>query len=249
MEQKGHPRRLTFRVGGVSFSMILVEHGTFVMGREPERDGDQYYDDKRAHEVMLTQDYYIGETQVTQALWAAVMGSNPSKMRGDDERPVENVFWGECQTFVEKLNGQVEGVRFALPTEAQWEYAARGGNRSKGYKYAGADEPDEVAWHKGNAGGETHPVGQKKANEIGVYDMAGNVWEWCADWYGEYPTEAVEEPKGPETGDSRVIRGGSFGSRADRSRSAYRDAYAPEMRDGEIGLRLVCIVVGPTGDK
>ena len=199
---------LLFNVNGVHFKMVHVEGGTFMMGAT-EQDDDVYNDEKPAHRVTLD-DYYIAETQVTQALWQAVMGNNPSNWKGDN-LPVETISWNDCQEFIKKLN-QITGRTFALPTEAQWEFAARGGKQSKGYKYAGSNNLDEVAWFRDNSNRETHPVAQKKANELGLYDMSGNVWEWCNDWYDYtyYELSPERNPQGPISSVNRVLRGGCW---------------------------------------
>jgi len=154
------------------WGMVFVEGGTFMMGATSEQESDAFDWEKPAHRVTLS-DFYIGKYEVTQAQWKAVMGSNPSYFKGDN-LPVERVSWGDCQEFIRKLNERT-GLTFRLPTEAEWDYAARGGNRSRGYKYSGSDDPDEVAWYWDNSGIKTHPVGQKRANELGLYDMSGNV--------------------------------------------------------------------------
>ena len=220
-----------YTVNGVSFKMIAVKGGTFQMGSD-----DGYEWEKPVHQVTLS-DYYIGETEVTQELWTAVMGSNPSKFTGNMQRPVEMVSWNDCQTFISKLN-QLTGETFRLPTEAQWEYAARGGNKSKGYIYSGSNEIDEVAWYEYNSGGMTHPVQTKAPNELGIYDMTGNVYEWCTDWYGAYSSAAQTDPTGPATGSDRVYRGGSWGSDATFCRVANRNNYTPTNSYFHLGLRL-----------
>lgn len=185
----------TFTVNGVSFKMITVEGGTFTMGASDD-DEEAYYNEKPAHEVTLSS-YSIGETEVTQALWLAVMGSNPSRFTGDLTRPVECVSWNDCQAFIIKLN-QLTGKTFRLPTEAEWEIAARGGNESMGYKYAGGNDINEVAWYRGNSSSKTHPVATKAPNELGLYDMSGNVFEWCSDWYDSYTdADGQTNPQGP----------------------------------------------------
>ncbi|MEY4134087.1 MAG: hypothetical protein RL386_437, partial [Bacteroidota bacterium] len=203
-----------------SFEMVLVRGGTFTMGCTGEQGGDCYSDEKPSHQVTVS-DYYIGKYEVTQKEWRAVTGSNPSYFENCDNCPVEVVSWADIQQFLTKLNAKT-GKVYRLPTEAEWEYAARGGSSSLGYKYSGSNNLDEVAWHEGNSGNKTHPVGQKKSNELGLYDMSGNVWEWCADWYGSYSSGAQTNPKGPSSGTYRVLRGGSWGNNAGSCRSAYR---------------------------
>ena len=224
----------TYTVKGVSFTMIVVEGGTFTMG-SPDSDSDADSDEKPAHQVTLSS-YYIGETEVTQALWKAVMGSNPSYFTGDLQHPVERVKWNDCQTFISKLN-ELTGESFRLPTEAEWEYAARGGNKSKGYKYSGSNTLGN-AWYDSNSSDETHAVKTKQPNELGIYDMSGNVWEWCSDWYGEYSSSAQTNPTGPSSGSRRVLRGGSWCSYAWYCRVAYRNSYSPGSGYYNYGLRL-----------
>ncbi len=224
----------TVTVKGVPFELVYVAPGTFAMGSD---DSDAYFFEKPVHEVTLTKGYWIGKTEVTQRQWEAVMGGNPSKWKGKD-LPVETVSWNDCQEFIEKLNGLQGDVKFALPTEAQWEFAARGGTKSKGYKYSGSNSIGEVAWYDGNSDRETHPVGTKKSNELGIHDMSGNVWEWCQVWYGNYPSGAVTDPVGAGSGDFRVFRGGSWYFTARFCRSALRDWYSPGRRYFNIGFRL-----------
>ena len=227
----GSANEQTFTVKGVNFTMKKVEAGSFQMG---SNDGGS--DEKPEHTVALTRDYYLGETEVTQALWEAVMGKNPSSFKGASN-PVENVSYNDCLTFIEKLN-QLTGRKFRLPTEAEWEYAARGGKHSRGYKYAGSNNLDEVAWYTDNSGSKTHQVKTKKANELGIYDMSGNVYEWCSDRYGSYPSGNVTNPTGPDSGSSRVRRGGSWNNRAASCRSAFRIGFGPTRRFDFLGLRL-----------
>ena len=223
-----------------NIEMVYVKGGTFTMGATAEQ-GDYVLDrEKPTHSVTLS-DYYIGKYEVTQAQWRAVMGSNPSKWEGDN-LPVENVSWNDIQEFIKKLNAQT-GKKFRLPTEAEWEYAARGGNQSKGYKYSGSNSISEVAWYDGNSGGKTHPVGQKSPNELGIYDMSGNVWEWCQDWYSSsaYSSSSQTNPTGPNSGSHRVLRGGSWDNAASRSRVSDRGNNSPDDRFNRGGFRLVCL--------
>jgi formylglycine-generating enzyme required for sulfatase activity len=230
----------TFTVKGVSFRMKLVKAGTFMMGATPEMEDDALDREFPVHKVTLTKDYYMGETQVTQALWQAVMGKNPSKFKGNDQRPVESVSWNDCQDFIEQLN-RITGEHFRLPTEAEWEFAARGGNESKGCRYAGSNDLDEVAWYDGNSNLQTHQVATKQPNELGLYDMSGNVWEWCADWLGEdyYQTSPDVDPQGPASGHYRVLRGGSCGNDARYCRLSNRSRFSPVVYGLDYwGLRL-----------
>ena len=207
------------------------------MGATLEQGSDADDDEKPVHSVTLS-DYYIGQTQVTQELWQAVMGSNPSYFTGDNQRPVESVSWDDCQEFIEKLN-RLTGKNFRLPTEAEWEYAARGGNKSRGYKYSGSDNPNAVAWYGNNSGSKTHPVAQKQANESDLYDMSGNVYEWCQDWYGDYSSNPQTNPTGSSRGSFRVLRGGSwYFSARSYVRVSIRDYSTPDYRSSNSGLRL-----------
>ena len=249
----------TFTVNGVSFKMVYVQGGTFSMG---SNDSEAEDDEQPVHSVTLS-DYYIGETEVTQQLWHAVMGSNPSCFTGDSQRPVDCVSWEDCQTFIRKLNA-LTGKDFRLPTEAEWEYAARGGNKSRGYKYSGSNTLSDVAWYDDNASDTTHSVKQKRSNELGLYDMSGNVYEWCQDWYSSnyYSQSPSYNPTGPSSGSRRVIRGGRWiglnrvfrggswiglnrvfpgGSWFDYAwycRVAYRYGRNPGYRNYYLGLRL-----------
>lgn len=225
----------TITVNGVSFTMIAVQGGTFTMGATAEQGSDADSDEKPTHKVTLS-DYMIGETEVTQELWKAVMGTNPSYFSGT-QNPVESVSWEDCQNFIAELNAMT-GKKFRLPTEAEWEFAARGGNKSNGFKYSGSGSIDKVAWYYGNSSDKTHPVKQKQANELGIYDMSGNVYEWCQDWYGSYSSSAQTNPTGPSSGSNRVYRGGSWGSYATSCRVSNRYDYAPTGTDGNLGLRL-----------
>lgn len=240
--QRGDKTLVSFTVNGVTFKMVKVEGGTFTMGATAEQEVYAEDDERPAHQVTLS-DYYIGQTEVTQALWTAVMGDNPSKSKGDN-LPVERVSWDDCQVFIKKLNSllsnELGGKRFALPTEAQWEFAARGGNMSQGYKYAGSNNIDDVAWYKDNSGGMTHPVGQKQPNELGLYDMSGNVWEWCQDWFGGYSSDAQTDPQGP-CGTNRVYRGGGWVNSAKECRVSDRYFVTPGFCIFNLGFRL-CLI-------
>ena len=227
----------TFTVNGVSFKMICVEGWIFKMGSvvgEP--------DERPEHKVLLST-YYIGETEVTQALWQAVMGSNPSYHKGAN-LPVEQVSWNDCQTFITKLN-ELTGKKFRLPTEAEWEYAARGGKKSKDYLYSGSDTIGVMGWYDENSSFKTHEVATKAPNELGIYDMSGNVWEWCQDWYGSYlspsgyNSSVQTNPTGPASGSDRVKRGGCCYCDYYSSRVTYRSRNVPSGTFSSIGLRLV----------
>ncbi|WP_308589737.1 SUMF1/EgtB/PvdO family nonheme iron enzyme [uncultured Prevotella sp.] len=229
--------RITIPVkDGISIDMVRVEAGTFTMGATAEMK-DPYIDEKPTHQVTLTNDYYIGKNEVTQALWQAVMGNNPSSFKGDN-LPVEKVSWNDCQEFISKLN-RITGKTFRLPTEAEWEYAARGGNKSRGYQYSGSNNLSDVAWYYDNSGSKTHSVGTKQANELGIYDMSGNVWEWCQDWKGFYSSFSQVNPTGADSGSGRVYRGGSWSYFARLCRSSCRNSYSPDGRYSSLGLRLV----------
>ena len=221
-------------VNGVTFKMVKIEGGTFMMGA-PITDSEAYSNELPQHCVTLSE-YYIAETEVTQALWQAVMGSNPSHFKFPD-RPVEEISWNDCKTFIEKLN-QLTDKQFRLPTEAEWEYAARGGGNSHGYKFSGSDNVDDVAWYTDNCGGETHAVKTKAANELGLYDMTGNVLEWCSDWMAAYSADTVTNPQGPAAGFKRVLRGGSLYNDARRLRVTRRSEYNPTFTDYSVGFRL-----------
>ena len=228
----------TFTVNGVSFKMVSVEGGTFTMGLSEALLGSitlEYL--MPAHEVTLSS-YSIGETEVTQALWKAVMGSNPSYFSSSDlQKPVESVSWDDCQTFITKLNAMT-GRIFRLPTEAEWEYAARGGKLSLGYNYAGSNTIDDVAWYTSNNGGYTHTVASKAPNELGLYDMSGNVYEWVNDWYDLYSSEAQTNPTGPASGEKRVARGGAVWTYPFCCSVYYRGGLTPSFSGNIYGVRI-----------
>ena len=216
-------------------AMVYVSGGTFTMGATSEQGSDAYSDEKPAHSVTLS-GYYIGKYEVTQELWKAVMGSNPSNFKGDN-LPVEQVSWNDVQEFLRKLNAMT-GKNYRLPTEAEWEFAARGGNSSRGYKYSGGNSLGSVAWYYDNSGSRTHAVGTKSPNELGIYDMSGNVYEWCQDWYGSYSSSSQRNPQGPNSGSDRVYRGGSWSNNAGRCRVSFRLYNTPGGRDSYLGFRL-----------
>ena len=206
------------------------------MGATSEQ-GDADSDERPVHSVTLS-DYYIGETEVTQELWEAVMGSNPSRFKGP-RRPVEQVSWNDAQIFIARLS-QITGYRFRLPTEAEWEYAARGGQLSQNHTFPGTDgDLASYCWYGSNSKNVTHPVGQLKPNELGLYDMGGNVWEWCSDWMGEYSAEMQDNPTGPKYGENRILRGGSLNSPSWGCAVSDRCWYLPDYGYGFHGFRLV----------
>ena len=220
---------------GVSIEMVKVEAGTFTMGATKGMYNSGI--EKPAHKVTLTQNYYIGKYEVTQAIWEAVMGDNPSYFKGEN-LPVDNVSWEDCQLFVERLNGMT-GRKFRFPTEAEWEYAARGGNKSKGYRYSGSNTLNDVAWFWNNSDQSTHPVGTKLPNELGIFDMSGNVSEWCQDWFGAYRKESQTNPIGASNGSQRICRNGGVGQSAQFQEVAHRWAATPDAHDNYGGFRLV----------
>ena len=224
---------------GICIEMVKVEAGTFMMGATSEMK-NPYDDEKPVHQVTLTNDYYMGKYEVTQALWQVVMGKNPSYFKGDN-LPVNYVRWKDCQRFISKLNSMT-GRKFRLPTEAEWEYAARGGKKSRGYQYSGSSNISDVAWYDGNSGDKTHPVGTKQANELGIYDMTGNVLEWCQDWYGSYYSSSQTNPTGSDSGSARVSRGGGWNCNASYCRLSVRFYYTPDFRLDILGLRLALSV-------
>jgi formylglycine-generating enzyme required for sulfatase activity len=212
--------------------MVFVEGGTFQMG---SISGES--DEKPVHSVTLN-NFYIGKYEVKQAQWKVVMGYNPSRFSECDNCPVETVSWNDVQDFIRNLNAQT-GKYYRLPTEAEWEYAANGGNISKGYTYSGLNDLNSVAWNIDNSGGKTHTVGGKQANELGIHDMSGNVWEWCSDWYGTYNNYSETNSSSVSSGKVRVRRGGSWSNGAGSCRTADRSGNSPDNMYPSIGFRLV----------
>lgn len=234
-----------FEVNGVGFDMRYVDAGMYVMGATPEQRSDAVSSDRPSHCVTLSH-YYIGVQEVTQALWRAVMGEWKSPEEWTDPNcPANWLNWYDAQTFVERLDS-LTGLPFRLPTEAEWEYAARGGQYSGGYRFAGSHRSEEVGWGLMNAGHHVHPVMQKKPNELGLYDMTGNVSEWCSDWFAPYYLAAEPNPKGPETGEEKVLRGGSWDNCEDNRHVSYRLHRAPDYMFSDCGLRLAMDVDIPT---
>lgn len=237
------PQYPEITVNGVTFVMVPIEGGTFMMGATPEQGSDPSSREKPAHQVTLSS-YHIAQTEVTQELWAAVMGNNPSYFQGT-QHPVEQVTWEECQEFISSLN-TLTGMEFRLPTEAEWEFAARGGNKSLGYKYAGSNYLPSVAWYSYNDSWEyrgsdahgTHDVATRSSNELDLFDMSGNVHEWCQDWYGDYSPSALTNPTGPITGTTKVYRGGNWYFDEWFCRVSFRNGVIPTYRSHGIGLRL-----------
>jgi|GEM_PF-3135808 len=213
-----------------AYDLVKVDGGSFIMG------GENGAGALPAHSVAL-KSYYIGKYEVTQRLWKQVTGENPAHFRGCEDCPVENVSFEDCERFIEKLN-QLTGKKYRMPTEAEWEYAARGGNQSRSYSYSGSSTMNEVAWNGYNSDYFTHPVGTKKPNELGIYDMTGNVFEWCSDWFGPYKEGHVSNPQGPGTGHLKILRGGSWASDETEADVSNRVRDITTNRGRRTGLRL-----------
>ena len=221
-------------------AMVYVPGGTFMMGCTSEQGDDCEDHERPAHQVSLSS-FQIGKYEVTQAEWKAVMGSNPSKFKGCPNCPVVQVSWNDIQSFINKLNAKT-GKKYRLPTEAEWEYAARGGNRSRGNKYSGSNNLDEVACYSKTNGSKPLSVGGKKPNELGIFDMSGNVYEWCGDWYGAYSNSSKTNPNGHSSGSDRVLRGGGWINYDPQGfRVSFRLNYGPVFRGDIIGFRLVLV--------
>jgi len=230
------PQTENFTVNGVTFTMVSVKGGTFTMGATLEQGSGVAENEKPEHDVTLS-DYVIGQTEVTQELWQAVMDCSPSTIVTNSKCPIENVSWNDCQVFIARLN-KITGKKFRLPTEAEWEFAARGGNNSKGFKYAGSNDINQVAWNSNNSNSTTHPVGNKAANELNLFDMSGNVREWCQDWYGDYSSEAQINPRGPKDSSYHFSRGGGFADDDNLCRSSCRITGEQDSQGHNTGLRL-----------
>jgi formylglycine-generating enzyme required for sulfatase activity len=234
--QDGRGAWATASVSGVIVTFRYCPPGKFLMGSPDSEEGR--YGDELQHEVELTRGFWLGETPVTQSLWQAVMGSNPSRFQGGD-RPVEKVSWDDCQQFLSRANGMLPGLEVRLPTEAEWEYACRAG--TTGATWLGANSASalhRIAWYPENSGGQTQPVKRKESNPWGLYDMLGNVWEWCSDYSADYVSQRAVDPTGPATGAKRVGRGGSWDVDARFARAAGRDAFRPVLRFDALGFRL-----------
>lgn len=236
---------LTFDIEGVEFTMIFVRGGSFTMGSD---EGGQR--DRPTHSVTLINDFYIAETEVTQELYKKIMGYLPTSEFPGINNPVDNISWDNAQEFIKRLNEKLNnkdlykhyvGVKFTLPTEAQWEYAAKGGNSFTNDKYSGSSNVDEVAWYTANSDQKTHPVKSLKPNELGIYDMSGNVSEFCQDWYGPYGEGSQTDPRGPADGTTRIIRGGNFGNTEKLCTITARDSREPSAMLNYLGLRLALI--------
>ena len=221
----------------LNIEMVFVQGGTFAMGCTPEQDNDCNDVEKPIHDVTIS-DFYIGKYEITQAQWVAVMDSNPSYFKGNN-LPVETVSWNDVQDFIHKLNAKT-GKQYRLPTEAEWEFAARGGTKSDSCKYSGSNIAGHVAWYDNNSDNKTHPVGEKAPNELGIYDMSGNVLEWCNDWKGSYGSNAQTNPKGSSYSIYRINRGGSFANYARLTRVSWRNSDDPDCRYNSLGFRLAC---------
>lgn len=227
------PEALSIDLGnGVVMEFVRIDPGSFSMGSENSRA-----DEKPATKVSITKPFYLGKFEVMQEQWQAVMEANPAHYQGAN-LPVEQVSWNDCQEFLAKLNRKLDRYKFRLPSEAEWEYACRAGTTTE-YSFGdGEARLDEFGWFRGNAGRKTHPAGAKKPNPWGLFDMHGNVWEWCQDWYGPYPGGEVSDPTGASDGKQRVIRGGSWSHGGRDLWSSFRLKFAPDFRFRSIGVRI-----------
>jgi formylglycine-generating enzyme required for sulfatase activity len=229
-----HSRNRKTILSPPNIEFVSIPAGKFMMGCSPG-DNECLGAENPRHEVAISRSFEMGKYEVTQEQWKTVMGSNPSLIKGEARLPVENVNWNDVQKFISKLNALNDGYRYRLPTEAEWEYAARSG--ATGLYYG---DLDAIGWHNGNSGDETHPVGQKQPNGFGLYDMIGNIWEWCSDWYDEdfYKSSPAIDPKGPPTGSHKMIRGGSCFDDTRVARTSLRFGFVVYFRHNSIGFRL-----------
>lgn len=223
-------------LGGETIEMIFVDGGSFVMGCTAEQENYCRDNEKPAHKVTLNS-FYIGKYPVTQRQFIAIMGETPSRIKGCDDCPVENINFFEVQEFIKELN-KITGKQYRLPTEAEWEFAARGGNKSRGYIYSGGNNLSEVGWYDDTKVNKMQPVGLKRPNELGIYDMSGNVWEWCENWFENYCEKEKVNPKGPERGRFKVLRGGSWTVTKNNCRVSSRHRYFPNIKTFDYGFRL-----------
>ena len=238
-DSPGPKKNIAFDLGGgVMLEFVLIHPGVFVMGSD-----NGAADEKPAHKVRITKPFYMGRFEVTQGQWEKVMGANPSNFKGA-ENPVENVSWEDSQSFLAKLKGRSPGADFRLPTEAQWEYACRAGATTAFSFAAFKDALGDYAWYGGNSELETHAVGGKKPNAWGLFDMQGNVLEWCSDWYGNYSSDDAVDPSGPSSGSGHVLHGGAWNCAATFCRPSARSGYEPKYRRYylSLGLRLVVVL-------
>lgn len=234
-ENKTDADRIEKLLEKLNNDMVYIEAVEFTMGATKEQKGEANSDEKPAHPVVLNC-FNLCKYEVTQELWEAVMGDNPSHFKGKN-LPVENVSWDDCLKFIMKLN-ELTGKKYRLPTEAEWEYAARGGSNSMHYKYSGGNSLEYVSWYFHNSMDKTHTVGMMKPNELGLYDMSGNVWEWCQDWYGSYGKKTAYYPTGPIKAYNKVFRGGGYDNGDTYCRCSYRNGTAPQNKFKNLGLRL-----------
>lgn len=237
-ENNNHQSFEDIIINNVTFRMVLMKAGEFQMGAS-NNDLSPFGDEKPIHKVSISSDYYIGETPVTQELWASIMNNNPSHFVAE-HNPVETVSWNDCQVFIRRLNS-LSGKHFKLPTEAEWEYAARCCHMSSSPTSCIAEDLGNIAWYEDNSFGTPHSVASKKPNKSGIYDMLGNVWEWCSDWYDSYQSYAQIDPTGPVRGLFRVFRGGSWAKSAVHCRITSRSGWGEDNKDNNIGLRLVML--------
>lgn len=235
LAKENNKTEITIEINGVAIPMKLIPGGTFTMGGSLE--GIDYKDNELPAHSMKVESFYVSEYEVTQRLWTAVMGTNPSEFIGE-QNPVESVSWYDCVEFTKKLSS-LTGRTFRLPTEVEWEYAAKGGANQENYEFAGSNHIGDVAWAASNSGKTTHPVGQKNCNGCGLYDMSGNVYEWCSSWYAPYTVETMNNPLGPNSGEDKVFRGGSWKYSDTYCRVTYRPHTKPNGRYNNLGLRLV----------